>query len=61
MNDLHNTPKVQAAKRLAESLQTHDDFIMYLMDHPNAENAAKRIWRDMTANPSNDNAEQHDS
>lgn len=41
------SPKVKAAQRLVASLQDDADLEMYLMDHPNAEKAANRFWRDL--------------
>lgn len=35
--------KIKAARRLSDSLQDDSDFLMYLMDHPNAKKALERI------------------
>ena len=39
--------KAIAAKRLVATLQSDDDFALWLMDHPNTEKALTRLTEDI--------------
>ena len=47
--------KVKAAIRLADALISDDDFIFYLMDHPNTERVVERLRRDIDSGDNLDN------
>ncbi len=50
-NNTTDSPRVNAARKLANSLQDDLDFAMYLDSHPNEENALNRLWRDIQNAP----------